>query len=121
MRGQHTADPGAEVSRKVPGTTISRRRDSCPSRCAKGAVAVTTIQFFGQDADGLYRGGVVDGRVPADVAEELFRLGWQTATLLREHHQVVGWLRPDPDRDECTWYGEPTNGTAARNVTADDD
>jgi len=70
---------------------------------------VTAIQFFGQDADGLYRGGVVDGRVPADVAEELFRLGWQTATLLREHHQVVGWVRPDPSCDECTWTETTSN------------
>jgi hypothetical protein len=68
---------------------------------------MTTIQFFGLDADGLCRGGVVAGRAPTEVAEELHRLGWRSATLLREHHQVVGWLRPDPDsQDRTTWYGE---------------
>ena len=54
---------------------------------------MTTIQFSGRDADGLYRGGVVDGRVRANVAEDLFRLGWQTAAP-RQHCQVVGWVRP---------------------------
>ena len=68
---------------------------------------MSTIQFFGLDAEGLRRGGVVAGKAPAEVAEELHRLGWQSATLLREHHDVVGWLRPDPDGDEqTTWYSE---------------
>jgi hypothetical protein len=31
---------------------------------------------------------------------------WQTATLLRGHHEVVGWVRPAPTDDGCTWYGE---------------
>ena len=70
---------------------------------------MTTIRYFGLDAHGLCRGGVADGRAPAEVVEELHRLGWQSATLLRDHSQVVGWLRPDPDsQDSTTWYGEDT-------------
>ena len=68
---------------------------------------MTTIQFFGLDADGLCRGGVANGRAPAEVADELHRLGWQSATLLREHRQIVGWLRTDPDsQDRTIWYGD---------------
>ena len=67
---------------------------------------MTAIQYFGRDGDGVCRGGVVAGRPPAEIAEELFRCGWQIATLLRDHHQVVGWVRPDPGGSECTWYGE---------------
>ena len=70
---------------------------------------MTTIQFFGLDADGLCRGGVATGRAPAEVADELHRLGWRSATLLRGHRQVVGWLRPDPDsRDRTICYGDVT-------------
>jgi hypothetical protein len=66
---------------------------------------MTSIQFFGLDADGLHRGGVAN-KAPAEVAAELHRLGWQSATLLREHSQVVGWLGPDPDSEQTTWHCE---------------
>ena len=67
---------------------------------------MTSIQYYGRDVDGVCRGGVAVGRPPAEIAEELFRFGWQIATLLRHHRQVVGWVRPDPHGSEPTWYGE---------------
>ena len=68
---------------------------------------MTTIQYYGRDGDGVCRGGVVVGRPPAEIAGELFRFGWRTATLLRDPRQVIGWVRPDPDGADSTWYGEP--------------
>src|SRR5664279_1583501 len=73
---------------------------------SKGRVPMTSIQYFGRDVDGVCRGGVADGRAPAEIAEELFRFGWQIATLLRDHHQVVGWVRLEPNGSEATWYAE---------------
>ena len=67
---------------------------------------MTSIQYFGRDVDGVCRGGVAVGRAPAEIAEELFRFGWQIATLLRDHHQVVGWVRLEPNGSEATWYAE---------------
>ena len=70
-------------------------------------VPMSTIQLFGPDAECLRRGGVAAGKAPAEIAEELRRLGWQSATLLRAHHKVVGWRRPYPDGEEqTTWCSE---------------
>jgi hypothetical protein len=67
---------------------------------------MTSIQYYGRDGDGVCRGGVAVGRAPAEIAEELFRFGWQIATLLRDHHRVVGWVRLDPNGSGATWYAE---------------
>jgi len=72
----------------------------------KVRVPATLIHCFGRDVDGVCRGGVAVGRAPAEIAEELFRFGWQIATLHRDHHQVVGWVRLDPNGSEATWYAE---------------
>ena len=91
-------DSGRETT---PGTTLHM---SVPP--LKVRVPTTSIHCFGRDMDGVCRGGVAVGRAPAEIAEELFRFGWQIATLHRDHHQVVGWVRLDPNGSEATWYAE---------------
>jgi hypothetical protein len=67
---------------------------------------MTTIQYFGHDRNGLPRGGVSASRDAAALAEDLYRQGWESATLLQGHHDVVGWVGLNPDGGRCTWFGQ---------------
>jgi len=83
--------PWSATARRPLTTTSAWPRPS-------GLDVSVTPGVLGRDPVG--GGGVVDGRVPAEVAEERCRLGWLTATLLREHHHVgrLGAARPGPRR-----------------------
>jgi hypothetical protein len=103
-------DTTVNTLRRSPGDRVDAPRNhlSCISvfSVERHDLPMTSIQYYGRDVDGVCRGGVAVGRPPAEIAEELFRFGWQTAILLRNHRQVVGWVRPDPNGSEPIWFGE---------------